>query len=337
MKAFAHVAAVFFAACFILTTAAALLLYNIEQRMFEPNIYKRALLDQRLYERLPALIAEQVLQSTQGDPKYSFMNALKPGDVETVFRTLLPPEDLRQLTEATLDQLFGYLNGNVADPRISMQVLKDRLNKNGVDAVLQVMRAQAPCTDAQLVGMLGAVATGSQAIQMCNPPDLVKRQITPYLQGFIEGNLKAIPDTVPLLQNGEQRDPAPTIRLMRLVLRLSPVVPIGFLLLATWLAIRSLKGWLNWWGIPLLVGGLFSFIIGLASVPLTSLMVNRFVLPQIPSYLSNGIIQVITGVITSVAEGLARPILLEAAVLTLIGLGATIAGRFAKPEPDEAV
>lgn len=49
---------------------------------------------------------------------------------------------------------------------------------------------------------------------------------------------------------GEQQDPRSTLRLIRLGLRLSPLIPVVLLLLVALFAVRSRKGLLRWWGIP---------------------------------------------------------------------------------------
>ncbi len=70
----------------------------------------------------------------------------------------------------------------------------------------------------------------------------------------------AIPDQLTLLSAPPQNDPRDKLQTARMVMRLSPILPLGFLLLMTIITVRSLKNWLDWWGIPLFItGGLTAF------------------------------------------------------------------------------
>ena len=56
-KVFARVLAGFFAILFVLTTVLAVALYFIEQSAFDANLYKQALTEEKVYQRLPGLAA----------------------------------------------------------------------------------------------------------------------------------------------------------------------------------------------------------------------------------------------------------------------------------------
>ncbi len=43
---------------FIVTALAALFLYNLEQRAFNPNTYKEALVNENFYQSLPSLLGQ---------------------------------------------------------------------------------------------------------------------------------------------------------------------------------------------------------------------------------------------------------------------------------------
>jgi hypothetical protein len=56
------------AALFTLTALAALLFFNFERRAFNPNTYKQALADQKIYEQVPAMVGELMVASANYDP-----------------------------------------------------------------------------------------------------------------------------------------------------------------------------------------------------------------------------------------------------------------------------
>ncbi len=59
-----------------------------------------------------------------------------------------------------------------------------------------------------------------------------------------------------------------SLQLLRTLTQLSPIIPLCLLLLITLLVVRSLKGFLKWWGIPLVSVALITFICSLLFTPL---------------------------------------------------------------------
>ncbi|MCF6278487.1 MAG: hypothetical protein L3J16_07050, partial [Anaerolineales bacterium] len=63
LSVFLKFIAVLLAVAFVITTLASLFLYNIEESAFEPDLYKNALVDENIYDRLPSVIGEQLVTS----------------------------------------------------------------------------------------------------------------------------------------------------------------------------------------------------------------------------------------------------------------------------------
>src|SRR5574340_246743 len=63
-KFLAIIASIFF----VLTAVIALVLFNLESRVFDADTYKQALLDQNIYERMPAILGEVLSSSASLNP-----------------------------------------------------------------------------------------------------------------------------------------------------------------------------------------------------------------------------------------------------------------------------
>jgi hypothetical protein len=346
----ARLIALALAALFILTAILSFLFSTLGRQLFNADLYKRALVDQRLYERLPGLIAEMVTSTALSDSPVGmppFIASLKASDWEGLIRTLLPPADLKAMTEDTLDQVFAFLRGESDTATISLVQLKARLSSQaGVDAVMDLLRAQPACTAEQVI-QLGAAALGGQGeIVLCSPPEYILELVAPMIQALLEQTAASLPDQAIVLKPGFGgsasqpgplgNDPVRTLRTVRLILGLSPLLPLGLLLLIALFAVRSIKGWMRWWGIPIFLAGLACLGLGLILIPAFDLAWALFVVARIPAYLPADIADLGRELVRAVLGGLAGSIIPGAALLTLPGLAAWIGSYFIKARQELA-
>jgi len=118
--------------------------------------------------------------------------------------------------------------------------------------------------------------------------------------------------------------------LIRLAIRLSPLLPLALLLLVTLFGVRSLKGFLRWWGIPLLIVGVIA-VVGAAMIPL----LLNWAIVTYGSSLTTGlitpeVINLAIEMVSNVIGSLALAILIQAAILALLGLVFIIVSFFVK-------
>jgi hypothetical protein len=107
-------------------------------------------------------------------------------------------------------------------------------------------------------------------------------------------------------------------------MRLSPVLPVLFLLLVTIVAVRSVVDLLNWWGYSLLLAGLVSIVFTLLSKPLVALAVQLFITPVLPDILPAEVIEIFRDLAATIAYNAVLPAMKSAGIIALIGLGMVV-------------
>ncbi len=371
------------AVLFVITAVLSLLLFNAERQLFNPALYKAALAEQHLYERFSALVAEEMMQAgsynpcreTPTDPRClaegegtpeagaapsesggppPFMKSLDQKDWEAILATLLPPDWLQAQAESAIDQLFAYLDSESAALKITISTkeIRERLGSDaGVEAVLQLVRAQPPCTAEQLTSMaLSTPDADLSQLLACSPPDELLTAAKPMIREALTQAAANIPDqavlgggdggnapAVPSDQNGSfGPDQRHALFLVRWGLRLSPLAPLALLLLVGLFGARSRRGLLRWWGAPLLIVGLIGVSIAVAALPVMNWAIATFLMEKMrASVASAGMIDVGLGIGQYIARSLALWIGGEAAVLGLIGVMMLVSAEFAGPKPSE--
>lgn len=278
-----------------------------------------------------------------------FMQNLKASDWETIISILLPANELQTITENILDQMFAYLNGETDSVSVSLVRLKERVTgQAGKDALRQLMAAQPPCTEEQLVQMAAGALGGEGGIVFCNPPEEILAIMLPEFQSQLGNLAKQIPDEAVIIKpytgplgatpgSGPlSADPFTTIRYVRLGLRWSPFLPFAFLLLVTLFGVRSLKGWLRWWGIPIFFVGAIALLPGIAMLPALNWAWNNFVVTRIPPFLSADVANIGHKLATYIIHSLSEQIIFQTAILLAMGLAMWVGSCFIKTRAVES-
>ena len=399
----AKVFATLLAILFVVTAVVALLLFNLERKLFNSQTYKQALANQRFYERMPAIVAQALTSSAAslnpceqnpiacGAPERSsegnacfedalgadvyqeissnrrvptkeelsladaclhrygldqafeaggppaFMSNLGAEDWEFIIASLLPPEDLKTLTGQGLDSVMSFFNGKTDSAVLSLAPLKARLaGEDGVELVMRMMEAQPGCTDAQMTEMGLAMLTAEPKITMCNPSDELESVIKPLVQGSLESVAAELPDQATLIPQpgSEEADPRGGLTTIRLAMRLSPLIALLLLLGITLFAVRSLKEWLTWWGIPLALVGIILALVGLVGSPVLKLFVQNKMLQSASAQLPAIVIDSGIDLVAAVIDQLVKPIVWQGILLVVLGVG-MLAFAFYRSRRDE--
>ena len=196
---------------FIITGVMALLFFNIERKAFNSTTYKQAFENQNLYARMPSILANTLsatILQNQNTP--TFIKTLTLTDWESAISSMLPPEELKAITDDALDSVFDYINRRTDSVTISVIPLKSHLiGPSGVEVVKQVLRVQPACTTEQLQAIAFGFLSGGDII-LCSPPEDVLTLLTPIIESQIQVMTVAIPDEVTLISSvlsGTPSDP----------------------------------------------------------------------------------------------------------------------------------
>jgi hypothetical protein len=299
---------------FVITALAALLLFNMERRAFNPNTYKDALANQNFYQSLPSMLG-QVLANDTSANSVPFARQLTSENWTTIIQTLLPPEQLRGMTDEAITQIFAYLNNETSNPQISLLPLKQRLaGPAGMEAVIDFIHAQPNCTAEQLAQM---AALSGQVL--CNPPQDALNLARPIIQTQLDSIAANIPNQISFIDAFAPQKSI-NIRVVRLVMQFSPLIPLAFLFGVTIFGVRTFKGWMAWWGWPLLIAGVIGALSGFSGAPLFRPALENYILGRAPLTIPPEFSSAVRSVMDTVLREIFQPAGWQALMLAGVGL-----------------
>jgi hypothetical protein len=273
--------------------------------------------------------------SSSGAPV--FFKTLSQDQWASILRALVPADWLQSQVESVLTQSFQILEkpGAPLSLTIDMRELKNRLTgPAGTDAVLQIIQTLPDCTS----GNLPDVTNPSQLLQ-CKPPDALQGLLKPLIAKALTDATAEIPDQLDVVKQlrdsgalnvealGLPLGPRQLLQVGRWVVRLSPILCIAILLIVSLLVVRSWKGFLRWWGYPLLTAGvavlLTAIVLWVGLDVLVSL--GR---ENLPASVSIDVYDTISGILVYILHRYSLVTGAEGIILGLIGLGLVIGSFF---------
>jgi hypothetical protein len=309
---------------FVVSTVLVLLLFNIERQAFLSATYKQAFEDQRLYERMPAILATTLTTYlTESGINMPFLQFLTVEDWQNNIATLLPPEELQAMSNNALDATFEYLNGRSDSAVISLVPVKTQLaGEPGLQLVMQILRRQPACTAEQLTQM--ALGFFGGQIALCNPPEQAIGLMMPFIQGQLQTITTLFPNELTLISSaapGTPDDPRVRLNAIRSGIKLTVFLPLLFLFGIAVFAVRNLRDLFTWWGWPLLFAGAISVIIGFLGAPLIGGILRLVIQTQGSFFIP----PVLAGALGETASAVARqmliPVLIQGLIMTAVGVG----------------
>ena len=273
-----------------------------------------------------------------GGDSMAFMNNLTPGDWERLIGTLLPPDDLREMSEQALDQVFAFLDGETDSAKVSLVAMRDRLTgQAGAEVIEILLAAQPPCTEAQLAQLAINVSSGEGDLVLCQPQVEDADALVLDMQKQWDALVAEMPDEAQIIkpaspsssiQGGGPEGVLTAVRYLHRYVWLGLLVPLALLLVVMLFGVRSRKGWLRWWGIPLFIAGLLTLGLGIAAVPALDWAWVGYIADKIPPMFSASISDVAHELADSVVRELSQTIMLVAGLASLIGLAAIVGSFF---------
>jgi hypothetical protein len=214
---------------------------------------------------------------------------------------------------------------------ISVIPLKSRLvGPTGVEVVKQILRAQPACTPEQLQAIALGFLTGGD-ILLCSPPEDVMALLTPVIESQIQFLSVSIPDQLTLVPeglSGTPNDPRLRLNNIRLILLVSPLLPVMFLLAILVFAVRDLKSWLTWWGWPILLTGTGGLLVGWLGSPVVGLIVRVFIQTQGAGFLPPILLSTLQETASSVTREILDPVVIGGLFLAILGFVMAVSALF---------
>ncbi|NOH03976.1 MAG: hypothetical protein HND47_19415 [Chloroflexi bacterium] len=319
--------AVFFAILFVPAAVMALALFNFDRNAFTAETYQQAFAREDFYNKLPAVMAEAMTTSGADQSQFPIvMQGMSREAWEAFFRSLLPPEVLKPMGDEMLTSTFAYLNGQTDMVNLNLVPLKASMtNETGAQAVLSLLRTLPQCTAEQVGQITFSLLSGGQ-IEFCNPPAEMYPLLTPVIQSQLQVTASVIPDQLTLMSAPPQNDPRRKLQTIRFFMRLSPILPLVILLALTVFAVRSLRDWLGWWGIPFFITGTGAFAVGIFGAPVFKDALQRILVSRMPDYLPAFLLDFASDFASAMVRALLNPVLWQGAALAFIGFIMALGG-----------
>jgi len=322
---------ILYAVLFIFTAVIALFAFNFDRSAFTAETYQKAFAREDFYNKLPSVLADAMTSLIADQSQFPVaLNGMSREAWEAFFHSLLPPETLKVMGDDVLNSTFAYLNMQTDSAQLNLAPLKASMaSDTGAQAVLAFLSTQPDCTFIQIAQITINLLSGGQ-IELCDPPAELIPVLTPIVQGQLQIAATVIPDQVTIISAPPQNDPRQRLQTARLFMRISPILPLAFLLGLTILAVRSLKSWLSWWGVSFIMTGSIAFVIGLLGAPILGKIFQRVLVSRMPLYLPALLLGYASDLASAMVQTLLNPVLWQGLALAMIGLVMTVISYFVK-------
>jgi len=323
-----------FAVLFVGTAVSAVIFFNLDRRAFSAETYQKAFVNSGFYEKIPAVLAQTMVSASMDQNKLPVvMRGMSQEAWEGFFRTLLPQGTLEVMSDNVLNSTFAYLNMQTDSVQLSLVPLKSSMvSDTGVQAIYKLLEAQPDCTFMQIAQITIDLLSGGE-MQFCKPPAELYSMLTPVIQGQMQFAVGAVPDQITLISKPPENDPRVKLRILRMGMRLSPIIPLVFFLLMTIFTINSLKSWLTWWGIPLLITGVLASLASLSGAPIFGAILQRILVSRMPDFLPTVLLGYANDLASAMLQAWLNPVLWQGLGIALIGLIMTVSSYFVKERP----
>ena len=334
MKLTTRILAAIFALIFILTLPFGLLAFFTSNMIFNPEELTSALngslIESGALRRNIAELLSQTEFMDDGEDDEEVGRALSEltiDDWSRIVDIVISDEWL----EGQIKEAVGSINSWLDDDRvlpgaeIDMRPIKATMQGESLFEIINLIVDSWPtCTQAQVDQMQQSMAESGQApILYCGPPEPLRSELIDYaarrFQEFIR-DMPASYSTFDLDQEVQNSDDAfllkERIRTIRAFTMGGWLLSAALLGLIMVLAIRSWRDVAIWWGIPILVAGVLTILIGLS----TNAIVDR-VLQESTVEGSQALYDLLMLPVTTIRETVMGQVTGVGAILSVFGVG----------------
>jgi hypothetical protein len=337
--------AILFSIAFVLSSTIALTSYNLGDQLLNSSLYKKALLSINAYDSIP-FAANSLLDVYGSDANLHgsilllppFLENLPAADRQSVLVKILPAADTERIVESALDQFFAFIHDDTDHISLSMSDIKANYTEVTTDFALKgLISSLQPCGANEIAGIVAGSIYGNAP--SCNPPSELLDTYISLVRLDIESFRKNIPVEIVLslslptasacaIKNFPCDGLISNIRVIPVIIRWLPLLPVLFLLGIAILKMRSFKSMLIWWGIPVFFSGLLCLLLGLAVHSIAPFILDIFI-----GFLKNSLLTTdLEHLIRQLGEYLFKHstewIIYEAVGLLVLGLAAWITSAF---------
>ena len=348
----------------IFATIVVLLFLSLHRILLDPQSYKQAFTENKVYEQLPGVTAAEftlirgilvdpctetvitgscldslVNSSTTETRKLgiegsALINGLNQDQWNNLVMYLLTPEDVQKGLEAGVSEVISYFKGETDAAGIPLMELKKQLSSITSDELtVMLLNPQPLCTlDQQAVIMSAALGNAGSAPVFCSVTGGTSEVLLFDLQRRLNSVALELPEQIFLIKPPSPSNPA---RLQRIIgkdlqatlqklhtnTRYLPLLPVALMVMVTAFGVRSLRGFLRWWSIPIFIGSLFAFIHGVVIFFLFEQIWLNYVLNDFPPVLASAFGEIIYDVTHSLSRDVSQHLMTQAGIVTLTALG----------------
>jgi hypothetical protein len=280
----------------------------------------------------------------------AFIIVLNQDQWKNLIFYLLTPSDLQASAESTVDETIAYFKGQTDTVKVPLKNLKARLDSIKDEELTALLLNSSPtCTiEQEVLIMSGEISELGSPPIFCTATGGTPQVLLLDLQRRLNAVASEFPEHIifvkppsppnpPSLQKLIGQDFQSTLQKINGNSQSLPFLPFALLLLATLFGVRSLRGLLRWWGIPVFIAGLITLIFGLVIFFMFDWMWLNYILTYLPPLLTSGFGELIYDVTHSLAKDFSKRLMLEAGIVTLLAFGVILISNRVPPPPDPSL
>jgi hypothetical protein len=331
------VLAAVFALLIILVLPLTIISHDVARLVFSAETLSDVLVERLVYSGLFHNAIAEVIPGSEFLEEFSpeaavidrTLSGISQEEWRVIIEALLPAEWLERQTTKNVESIIAWIDDDrpLPDIVIELRPLKEQLSGgSGVEVLDIVIDSWPICTEDQVAEIRSSEERGGiTPILICEPPEPFRGRTVNRIAGLVEDYMRNLPPDFSLRELEESEPSIENVRILKERIRLARaltssvwLLPVALLGLIMALSIRSWKGIAIWWGIPLLLAGVFTGLLGILAVRASERLVPLY-LADLQSE-AERLYEVLLIVIGTVRDLIRELVYAHAALVILIGI-----------------